>query len=82
MFILSGVATSEKHLFANANELYDSLEKREYDYEISAYDKRYASPLAIEKLVYKFLPMDRTRFMYTEKMERELNYLKGLILLI
>ncbi len=72
MFILSGVATSEKHLFANANELYDSLEKREYDYEISAYDKRYASPLAIEKLVYKFLPMDRTRFMYSEKFSRAL----------
>lgn len=70
VYVLSAVADKESHKFQPASELYDSLEKRECDFKPTAKQKHKASPLAVEKLVYKKMPPDTSWYNYGEKEAR------------
>lgn len=70
LYILSAVATREAHSFIPANELYDSLEKREFDYRLSADSLRRAEPTRLEAAVYEKIPTDSTKFIYGTKYSR------------
>lgn len=70
VYILSAVTTEEYRGFAPAAELYDSLEKRPFDYTITPYEKKYASPLLIEKIVYSVVPKETTFFLHSKKRTR------------
>ncbi len=70
IYVLAASAIKGGIDFENANELYDSLEKRPFDYYITDYQRKYATPLKIEKLTYKFISPEYTRFIYSKKRGR------------
>lgn len=70
VYVLAAAADCENHKFEPACELYDSLEKRECDFRPSAKQKHKASPLAVEKLVYKKLPPETSWYKYGDKEAR------------
>ena len=57
--IFAVTAVTEDKAFVSANELYDSLEKREFDYEISKHDLKMASPTLLEKILDKFIDRNK-----------------------
>lgn len=56
--IFSSVAVKKDTLFRKGNEHFDTLEKREFDYEFSDYAIKHMNRNAVEKLLDKFI--DRT----------------------
>lgn len=57
--IFAVTAVYEDNAFVSANELYDSLEKREFDYEISKHNLKMASPALFERILDKFIDRNK-----------------------
>lgn len=55
VIILAATASQNKNSFSCARELYDSLEKRPFDYKISERERVFASPSSAERIIQKFL---------------------------
>lgn len=58
--VFAVTAVSEEYAFSSANELYDSLEKRKFDYELSKHDWKKASPAFFERILDKFIDRNKT----------------------
>lgn len=62
--IFAATAVNENGIFLKGDEHFDSLEKREFDYEFSDYAKRFMYPNSIERFLDKFI--DRTFSLYVK----------------
>lgn len=70
VYVLAASTDCDGHKFVSATELYDTLEKRDCTFNLSGSLKRAASPLAVEKLVYKKIPPETSWYKYGEKEAR------------
>lgn len=67
LYLLSATATKGEKGFKVLTELYDSLEKREYNYTLTATQKRLASPMKLEEKVYEKIDITTTKHSYTSE---------------
>lgn len=62
--IFAATAVKENGIFLKGDEHFDSLKKREFNYEFSDYAKRFMNPNKLERILDKFI--DRTFSMYVK----------------